>query len=335
MVGLELSRTRSVRPLRAFRLAAALLFPLASACQDSLSPDPPAAADVSGFWVGTWTEEENDADPVSGQISLSFAQEANGDVTGVVTFDGIECLGTHSFTGAVSGLALSGLALDESVQVAFEVDASKTEDVAGSRILGSFVVDLGEGCAGLQAEFEAAAAAPMTGSPASPLLLGPQTKNLTRQPAAADRDGEASPAIRHAAMESRLQPLVAFLPPPAVNLSGSWSGLWFARGATGDSGARRLTLTLVQDWSGAVGGILALEGVAGCSAQSFTGWLSARSLRATAFDSGVRIAFDLEAVDATEPSALRLAGSFLIARGDECVGLEGSLLVRPASFDGE
>jgi len=121
---------------------------VATACAGNTNPElSEPGADVTGAWTGTFTEQDRPPqDAVSGEISISFVQDAAGLVGGQVALTRIDCLTTLEFVGTVADSFLIGAATAGEIELRFQVDARNADQGAYGTLDGIFNIISGAGC---------------------------------------------------------------------------------------------------------------------------------------------------------------------------------------------
>lgn len=321
---------RIPRPCGLFALALAAGAFAPSCADEPLGTTPPAAIDPTGVWTGTWTEDVHE-DPRSGMLAFSFVTDEHGRVEGTSGFGGIDCLGTYDFAGLVAGLAMQGSSTQEELLVTYEFDLREVVPaIEGTppSIRGSFHVDLGGDCAGLQADFQLGLQI-VPGDPTAPMPLrldrGGEASAIAaafpvRAAKSSGRADEGTPAS-----ENRCAPIAHAI------LDFDFAGTWCERAR--DAEAPRVELLLEPTPGGALVGRFALDGrpfafagrafglaIAGLAYDGRSGLaLGARALEADRIALRIepgapRVPFELEVQrvprDAVDGSSSNTIGSF-------------------------
>ena len=121
---------------------------------------PGAAANVNGAWFGSWSEQTA-TNPLTGTVRFDLVQDANGSVSGTVTFTGAGCMTSSPFSGGVNGDLLTGSAAEGTSRVEFVIGAEDWDDPGSEDIGGIFNFTQGSGCPAIQAGFIAPRLAPL------------------------------------------------------------------------------------------------------------------------------------------------------------------------------
>jgi hypothetical protein len=269
--------------------------------EDTLGTTPPAAVDVSGTWTGSWSEDV-DENPLTGTMFLTLLQGAGGQVEGTIALGNISCLGSHAFTGTVTGITLDGLIEEEGLRVTFLVDLDNVEGEFPD-LTGTFLIEEGADCSVTEAMFDVDLQIGPPEPPEPPPDPGAPATDDGGAGASWTQRATSAATVEHPTRDQELLSAPYCALAPYAELGGAWRGALQA-----DAGAPRpLELTLLQAPDGTLRGLLGRDAE---PPRAFLGALRGPWLV------GVAEELELEAQVAVDPltGATRLAG---LLRGED------------------